>query len=313
MRPAEAGPVLLVGAVLASAFAPSAVRSAEPDERPWSPETATLIYSSEGEIWRRDGADGTPRNLTRDEALDLGGAFSPDGSTILVQSLRSGDREVWIMNADGSNPRNLSGHPASDLLAEWLPDGERILFFSTRGEKPGDGRPFPGNLWSMAPDGSDQRRVTREPLTSSFGPDVSPDGRRALTARSFGDDLALVEVDLATGAERRLTAAGRAYGGRYSPDGRRIAFHEEDGGEAHIVVMEADGTDRRTLTHGARHYSPTWSPDGRWLLFSAAPLDDEAWDLLAIPVDGGTPVPIVATEADERYGRWAPAAVPRGR
>jgi TolB protein len=157
--------------------------------------------------------------------------------------------------------------------------------------------------------GGEPTRVTQEPLTSTFGPDWSPDGRSLLFARDFDGDIDLVRLDLDTGAETRLPGTPAAeYGGRYSPDGKRIAFHAGlETGEARIVVADLDGSERRELSSGGQHYDPHWSPDGRWILFTGAALGASKFDLMMVPAEGGAIESLIATDADERSAAWSPA------
>ncbi|MGE0352515.1 MAG: hypothetical protein AB7I33_13705 [Gemmatimonadales bacterium] len=274
----------------------------------WSPDTATFTYTSmrEGnaEIYRQVGVRGVPDNLTRNPAQDHSARTSPDGRWIVFQSLRDGNREIYLMPAAGGEPTNLTRDPEQDILPEWFPDG-RILFFSTRGEPRGPNGEFRGNLYAMNRDGSGVTRLTAEPLTSSFGGHVSPDGRRIAFAREAAGDIEVFQMDADGSAEQQLTRMeGGDYGARFSPDGRWIAFHHSVGDEARIMIMAADGSDIRTLTTGGQHYGPVWSPDGRWILFSGAPLGARQFDLLLAPAAGGTVRPLVATEVDERSGEW---------
>jgi Tol biopolymer transport system component len=59
-----------------------------------------------------------------------------------------------------------------------------------------------------------------------------------------------------------------------------------------------------TRTPGQNH-GGSWSPDGRWLRFTGAPFGGDPYDILAVPVEGGDVIPIVATDRDERTGTWA--------
>ncbi len=291
--------------------------AAEAPPPSWSPDTATVLFTSsrsgDSEVYVQRGVAGEAVNLTRDPAPDIGSSWTPDGTGILFQTIRDGNREVYRMAADGSEPLNLSRHPDDDLLAETSPDGSRIVFFSTRGERPAPGEPYPGNLWTMKPDGSEQVRITDRRVGSSFGGAWSPDGRSLVFSRFIApEDTELFVLDVTTGEERRLTTRPGSEGGaRYSPDGTRIAYHHQVGDTARIAVMDADGGGTRYVTNGGLHYVPSWSPDGRWLIFTGAPLGGERYDLLAVPVEGGDVVPVVQTEHDERYGSWAP--VPGGR
>jgi len=282
----------------------------------WSPETATVLYTAapegDAELFVRPGAAGEPENLTRHTGQDHWGGWSPDGTRIVFQSLRDGNREVYVMGADGSDPVNLSRNEAEDLLPEWSPDGTRILFFSNREVPRGPNGELAGHLWVMDADGGGQRRLTREPLPSTYAATWSPDERSVLMARPVGGDTDLRLLDVDTGEERvLLVRAGADGSGRFSPDGTRIAFHAAVGEESRIAVVNADGSGLRFLTEGGLHYYPTWSPDGRWLLFSGAPLGATRNDLLVVSADGGAVTPLVAGPGDERSGSWSPVPASR--
>lgn len=103
---------------------------------------AQEIYSM-----RSDGSD--PVNLTRGPARDVLAETSPDGSTIVFASDRSGtgDFDIWTMNTDGSNPRQLTDRAERETNPTWSSDGKHILYRSDR---------TPAGLWYMNPDGSNQ-------------------------------------------------------------------------------------------------------------------------------------------------------------
>lgn len=260
------------------------------------------------DVYLLDRATGDTTRLTRDSAADNYARPAPDGALVAFQSRREGPFEIYLMNPDGSAPRNLTSHEAWDVLPAWAPDGSAIAFMSTRGYTLGDPAPFPGHLYLVRPDGGGLRQLTREPLTSSLGPqDWTPDGRHLLLSREVDGSLDLFLLDVATGAEARFTSdPADEYGASVSHDGTRIAFHAEADGISHIVVIGRDGTGRRTLTAGpGLRYGPRWSPDDTWLLFSQqGPGGERDYDLRAVRIADGRVVPIVVTPDDEREGDW---------
>lgn len=130
----------------------------------WSPDGSRIAFAVYDEnrstisIWVMN-PDGTGRR----ELIDLGEgrspgglAWSPDGSRLAFHSVRgSGQGQVYVVGADGSGLRQLTRSPPLSARAglsggaspTWSPDGSRIAF-----------RRF-GLLYTMAPDGSDVRRV----------------------------------------------------------------------------------------------------------------------------------------------------------
>jgi hypothetical protein len=166
--------------------------------------------------------------------------YSPDGSHILFDSTRAGETALYVMDADGSNAvratflhddwggtwspdgtkiafnANPAGGPydiyvapfpispavvrlnddsVPDCCPTWSPDGTRVAF-----QRESDGHT---NIWSMAADGSDLRKLTNEKgggagFTSGGG-EWGPDGRIIYTRTQDGpaSSSGLVREDLA--------------------------------------------------------------------------------------------------------------------
>jgi Tol biopolymer transport system component len=101
------------------AFSPDGSKIAFETYRDGAPE----IY-----VMNADGS-GTPTNLSNNPgsssdstAYDRRPAWSPDGTRIAFESLRSGNSEIWVMNADGTGePVNVSNNAAPDDYPDWQP------------------------------------------------------------------------------------------------------------------------------------------------------------------------------------------------
>ena len=122
-------------------------------------------------------ADGSnPINLTSGSDLELGPAWSPDGSQIAFHSWR-GAWDVYLISADGSGLVNLSENTADDSWPAWSPDGDRIAFTSNRtGER---------EIYLMGQDGSDPVNLT-EHLAEDVWPAWSPEIPASNFAPEFG-------------------------------------------------------------------------------------------------------------------------------
>jgi Tol biopolymer transport system component len=139
----------------------------------WSPDGHRIAFVSQ-----RDGneevyvmnADGSGQHrLTRNPADDADPDWSPDGRTIAFYSDRDGDFDIYLMNPDGSRVRKLTRNVASDsdpdyfasdVDPDWSPDGAKIVFASSR-----EGN---SEIYVMNADGSDERRLTRDPAEDAF-------------------------------------------------------------------------------------------------------------------------------------------------
>lgn len=294
----------------------------------WGASAPLVIYGAtrggRTDLYVTDPA-GTERPVVNGDPSEVQPRLSPDGLQLLFHARNPG-APYGLYRATAGAPAD-SGAPESPpsiepLVVEegvhalggvWSPDGTSLAYFSTRGEAPPTDGGLPGHIWIRASATGVERRLTVAPLPGTLGPsDWSPDGAWILAARPFDGQLDVVRIDVATGAEERLThdPAGE-YGAAYSHDGRRVAFHAESGDSAQIVVLDLASGERRVLTSGpGGRYSPAWSPDDRWLLVSAMAPGADQTDVVAIRVDDGFVVPVAATADDERYGAWVPRESP---
>ena len=113
-------------------------------------------------------------------------------------------------------------------------------------------------------------------LEYAADPQISPSGktvvyvRRSANALTDGTDSRLWEVDVTTGAHRKLTDHERNESSpRWSPSGDRLAYtlSTDDGSELYVRWMGTGQTARlATLPHSPQGLQ--WRPDGRALAFS---------------------------------------------
>lgn len=134
-------------------------------------------------------------------------------------------------------------------------------------------------------------------------PGLFPDGRALAGAEDETGDLVVTSID---GSVRKLAPPTRrdlwGFPGytngnaRVSRDGRRIAYtwwNYEDEVDADLRVIDASGGEPSVVYEGrgggAWEPAPMdWSPDGRWIAV-AGPVDDDTWQILLVPSDGGEP------------------------
>ena len=195
-------------------------------------------------------ADGSGlTQLTVAPELDDQPSWSPDGTHIAFRSFRTQrDGDIWLMDADGGSLINLTPDPLPGVTDErrpaWSPNGARIAYASNAG----------GNidLWTMAADGSDKRRITNS-MELDTEPAWSPDGATIVFRRTdaSGSDLYLVPVTggplvpLALPGEQRMPV--------WSPDGQRLVFvnHGSTTDRPDLYSMRIDGIDLRPLVTDA--------------------------------------------------------------
>jgi Tol biopolymer transport system component len=113
--------------------------------------------------------------------------YSPDGTRVTFTRLKrflpdgGALSAVLVMNADGSGLRRLTGYGENAAESDWSPDGRSIVFNDS------DDRIQAAEIFSIRPDGTHRRQLTRGRDSSSFRPVWSPSGRRIMFTRArFG-------------------------------------------------------------------------------------------------------------------------------
>lgn len=104
----------------------------------WSPDGTTLAFVGERngnfDIYTipitapETGANETRR--TTAEGLDDGPDYTPDGSFIYFNSVRSGQMQIWRMKPDGSSQEQITNDEFNDWFPHPSPDGKWIVFLS---------------------------------------------------------------------------------------------------------------------------------------------------------------------------------------
>jgi serine/threonine protein kinase len=127
-------------------------------------------------------------------------------------------------------------------------------------------------VYSMNPDGSDQRPVQNPLIYNELAPleALSPDGSQQVVVRTEGNaELWLVSLDGGQSEWRITYTEAFDYDPAWSPVGDLIAFVSEQTGKGDIYISTPLGFDMRrvTLNQNPADKHPTWSPDGQQLAF----------------------------------------------
>ena len=165
-----------------------------------------------------------------------------------------------------------------------------------------------GDLYSIAPDGSDRRRLTFDGRVIS--PVVSPNGGRIAFLKSDGSsprDLYVMNAD-GTGGDRLIvshsetTNAGGILALTWSPDSSRLAYYLEFANPPIRIVDARDGTPIPLRQEGDPRpfVRLEWSPDGTELLY------DNLGGIWIKPLDGGPARSVVAVTGTETRATWSP-------
>jgi Tol biopolymer transport system component len=240
----------------------------------WSPDGRTIAFNSDrlGEmnIWLRDVADSTERQLTNGAGGDYQPSWSPDGKSIAFFSARAGAADIWAVHTGDGRLTRLTDDPATDTNPFYSPDGQRIAFLSDRGGR--------SELWIMNADGSAQRRVSPVVAGGHFVR-WTPDGRGIVFRSESGTQIQIFRIGIDDGSLTRLPDVASGAHMSFAPDQSRIL---DVRGHKTLWVYPVDGSTPQQVFAFAdpdvRIDYPTWSPDGKWILFDrAAPRGGDLW------------------------------------
>jgi dipeptidyl aminopeptidase/acylaminoacyl peptidase len=234
-------------------------------------------------------------------ALALGGGARASSQSVFDGRIAFADvTGIASMNPDGTGQWGIELIPG-DSRPAWSPDGTRIAFTS--------GRNGDEDIYSMAPDGSDQKELTFAYAYDS-DPAWSPDGK-AIAFVSFRPEGGGLYAMNADGSDQHLLAGDVGYPSHpaWSPDGKTIAFqafkYDYATGIDTSGIWALTGTAARPLTQGA-DADPAWSPDGTKIAFDSTRDEPGNQDIYVMNADGTGITRLTTDIAPDTQPAWSP-------
>jgi TolB protein len=224
---------------------------------------------------------------------------SGGGRQFAYSARASGNLNIYIGDLAGSAPVQLTSSTANETGPAFSPDGAQIAYYAYNGNGPAD-------IWLMAADGSNVRRITNTGSADERVVTWSPEGTQLAYHSDADGDFDIYVFDVNTGQTRNLTNSGfDDLGPSWSPDGTRIAFHsDEDNNFNEIFVINLDGSGRDQLTDGQWQAAfPAWASDGSRMAFHA--ITGQNYNIYAINADGEGFQTIFQAENNQRHPDWS--------
>ena len=216
--------------------------------------------------------------------------LSPDGAQACVSVTaydmeeNKGRSSLWILSTFGGEPRRLTSAGEKDGEPAWSPDGRAIAFVTKRIGSDGAKDDAEPQLYVIAPDGGEARRVTAMP-TGVSGIKWLPDSRRvAFISWIWADTpgIAALAKRYAAFKDDKVKAhvvehAAYRWWDRWLSDGR----------VPHLFIVDVASGRIRDLFAGTRYELPRndpcahhydIAPDGREVAFTFDPAEEKRFD-----------------------------------
>jgi dipeptidyl aminopeptidase/acylaminoacyl peptidase len=166
------------------------------------------------QVWRLDGPNTFPLQMTGGEDRTAVAAITPDGATLVVSRDRRGEENpgLYLQSSDGGPLRQVQHLPDVQTFAQWVSDDGRWLYF-----KANDRRPDAYALYRYDLRSGERQTLVDEPGLWDLD-DVAADGKLLLRLDQGSMDSEYWEWDPATRRMRPLLGQGEEekYAARYA-------------------------------------------------------------------------------------------------
>lgn len=240
----------------------------------WLHDGRTLVFNSEGRLYRVSATGGKP------ELIDTGFAtrcnndhgVSPDGTMLAISDQSQGRRQslIYTLPVTGGTPK-LVTEAGPSYWHGWSPDGKTLAFC---GQRAGE-----YDIYTIAIGGGPETRLTTAPGLDD-GPEYSPDGKSIYfnSVRTGTMQIWRMKVD---GSEQEQITSDdfNNWFPHISPDGRTMVFltydksvsgHPENKDVSlRMMSLASKKIDVLGRVFGGQGTInvPCWSPDGRKIAF----------------------------------------------
>jgi dipeptidyl aminopeptidase/acylaminoacyl peptidase len=253
---------------------------------------------------------------------------SPDGATVVFVRVTVNEKEnrydssLFSVPTSGlETPRQLTSS-VRDTSPRWSPDGKRLAFVRSTTKPSGDGdaagkpQPQPGQIYLLAMDGGEARRLTDLPHGAGT-PTWSPDGTAIAFTAPVDDKKGPEGQERREGPDQKsdVRVITRAV---YRANGNPTYVESERHAHIFIVAASPNGTDTpqpKQITSGEfDERDIAWARDGSTIYFtsnrvSEAYYEADDLDLYSVPAAGGPITKVASIDGTIRE----PTVSPDGR
>ena len=193
-----------------------------------------------------------------------GAAASPDGKTVAYQvgyysvKQNKSQQMLYTQTADGKQQTVLTTSAKSETDPAWIEGGKRIAFLTD------------GQLWSMAPDGTDRRQLTKSDIDIE-GFKFSPDGKKVILIKSlpYHESIKKNPEDLPLATGRLVTDLNYRHWDHYveSIPHPFVANVTEQGVDEGVDMLKDEPYECPMAPFGGVEQL-NWSPDSKFVAYT---------------------------------------------
>ena len=193
-----------------------------------------------------------------------GAAASPDGKTVAYQvgyysvKQNKSHQMLYTQTADGKQQTVLTTSAKSETDPAWIEGGKRIAFLTD------------GQIWSMAPDGTDRRQLTKSDIDIE-GFKFSPDGKKVILIKSlpYHESIKKNPEDLPLATGRLVTDLNYRHWDHYveSIPHPFVANVTEQGVDEGVDMLKDEPYECPMAPFGGVEQL-NWSPDSKFVAYT---------------------------------------------